>query len=399
MTAADSSRTRALALIAAATFLTLAPLTLLVPGLQELVRDAHGGTRSDAHAFMAINMATGILAVPLAMKMLRRFPDPRPWIVGGLLLDAVSFLGMAHAGSLGALMTWRAIDGMAHLPAVTMLMLAANRIGGARRGGPLGVVAAALMFGVGVGAPVGGILIDRGGPALVYQVGAALLGIAALLGALLPRSVATSNVPSRGYAWVRERAAGGMPVLFGFLDRFTIGVFTSTFTLFLAELHQVGATERGRIMALFLAPFAILSWPAGRLADRIGWRWPLVIGNLAFGALFASYGLVSMSLLPLVMVASGVASALVFSPALVLVSECARRGAGEGIFGAFQVAGSIGFLLGPVAGGVLVRFLSSGDGVRWETIFALVGATLAAVGLLSYRVLTPLEARWAREDA
>ena len=51
-----------------------------------------------------------------------------------------------------------------------------------------------------------------------------------------------------------------------------------------------------------------------------------------------------------------------FSPSLVLVSEFARRGAGEGLFGVFQVAGSFGFLAGPIVGGLLVEGLRSATG-------------------------------------
>jgi predicted NBD/HSP70 family sugar kinase len=44
---------------------------------------------------------------------------------------------MAMANSLGQLLTLRAIDGAAHLPAVTLLMVAASRAEGTRRGATL----------------------------------------------------------------------------------------------------------------------------------------------------------------------------------------------------------------------------------------------------------------------
>ncbi|HRN54148.1 MAG TPA: MFS transporter, partial [Gemmatimonadaceae bacterium] len=152
--------TPALGAIALATFLTLVPITLLVPGLTELVVDAHGGTRFQAHLFVSLNQFTGIIAVPIAMALHRRWPHTRRWVVGLLLLDAVSFLGMGAANTLAELFAWRALDGIAHLPAVTFLMIAANRSGGARRGASLGLVAGALMIGVAVGAPLGGVLVE-----------------------------------------------------------------------------------------------------------------------------------------------------------------------------------------------------------------------------------------------
>ncbi len=380
----------ALGAIALATFLTLVPITLLVPGLTELVVDAHGGTRFQAHLFVSLNQFAGILAVPPAMALHRRWPQTRRWVVALLLLDAVAFLGMGAADTLGQLFAWRALDGIAHLPAVTFLMIAANRSGGERRGASLGVVAAALMVGVAVGAPLGGVLVDAD-RSLVYTVGAVLLVTAAAAAAFVPASATPSRDPDARYRWDRRRLVSWMPLAYGFADRFLIGIFVSTFTLFLTEVHGVGAATRGMLMSLFLLPFALLCWPAGKLADRIGWFAPLVAANVLFGLVYATYGLLPLGWLPLAMIASGVLSAGMFAPSLVLVSDFAKRGAGEGLFGSFQVAGSVGFLTGPLVGGILVETLRApGGGPAWAWIFAGVGILLSLGGLVSYRVLGPV---------
>jgi MFS family permease len=391
----------ALRAIALATFLTLVPITLLVPGLTELVVDAHGGTLFQAHLFVSLNQFAGILAVPVAMVLHRRHPHTKRWIVALLLVNAVAFLGMRSAGSLGALFAWRALDGISHLPAVTFLMIAANRAGGKRRGASLGVVASALMVGVGVGAPLGGFLIDRD-PPLVYSVGAALLVLAAFSALAVPSlsapaGAAADHAPTSRYRWDRTQVASWMPLAYGFADRFLIGVFVSTFTLFLTEVHDVSAASRGMLMSLFLLPFAALCWPAGKLTDRIGWFKPIITANILFGLVYASYGLLPFGLLPLAMVLSGVLSALMFAPSLVLVSEFARHGAGEGLFGAFQVAGSFGFLAGPLAGGILVEVLRTNAGTpAWASIFAVVGVSLTLLGVVSWRVLGALAKEWGR---
>ncbi len=380
---------RALSAIALATFLTLVPITLLVPGLTELVVDMHGGTRFQAHLFVSLNQLTGIIAVPIAMALHRRWPHTRWWVVGLLLVDAVAFRGMRAAESMSALFAWRALDGMAHLPAVTFLMIAANRAGGERRGASLGVVASALMVGVGVGAPLGGVLIDRD-PILVYTVGAALLVAAAIAAIGVPALSAPNRDPNARYRWDRTKLVNWMPLAYGFADRFLIGIFVSTFTLFLTEVHGVGAATRGMLMSLFLLPFAVLCWPAGKLADRIGWFAPLIVANVGFGLVYASYGFLSFETLPIAMIASGVLSALMFAPSLVLVSDFAKRGAGEGLFGIFQIAGSVGFLTGPIAGGVLVEVLRDSSGEpEWALIFAAVGVTLSVFGIISFFVLRP----------
>lgn len=385
--------------IALATFLTLVPLTLVVAGLNELVIVHVGGTRADAHAFTAINMATGILGVPIAMVLFRRRPSLRLWLVGSLLVDAVAFLGMNAAQSVPVLLAWRALDGVAHLPAVTLLMVAANRLAGEKRGATLGLVATSLMMGVAIGSPFGGWLVERG-PSAVYLTGAALLAVAALASLRIPPLPANANV-GRGhrYQWKHGPLAAWMPLAFGFMDRFTIGVFVSTFTLYLGEVLKVSPSERGLLMALFMMPFALLCWPVGRIADRFGWYWPIIAGTVGFGLVYATYGLVSHAVLPVSMVLSGLTSALMFAPNLLLVSEFARRGAGEGLFGAFQVAGSFGFLTGPIAGGIAVEVTRRATGVpAYDAIFMGVGALVILLGVAAGLVLAPVARAWRAEQ-
>ncbi len=372
-----------LLLVSLATILTLIPVTLLVPGLRELVQVTHGGSTAAAHAFMTVNMISGIIAVPLVLRLQRQFGSVRLWVAALLALDGLVFLGMRAAPSLNALFALRALDGALHLPAITLLMVAANRMAGPRRGGSLGLLGSSLMIGVAIGSPLGGRLVDRS-PMLVYLVGAVVFMIAALisLGISLPRDEQTA-APRRRYAWNTQIQLAWVPLTYAFMDRFVIGVFVSTFTLFLGDVHQATGAQRGMLMALFLVPFALLCWPAGKLADRIGWYRPLVISNILFGAVFAMYGRVPLATLPLLMVLSGVLSALMFAPNLLLTSEVARR-AGDGIFGAFQIAGSVGFLIGPALGGVLVSVLRDARGVvDYTQIFTLVGALEGMLALVA----------------
>jgi len=380
--------------IALAMVFTLVPVTLLVPGLHELVVVAHGGTTSDAHAFMTVNMLAGMCTVPLAMRFARRRGDVRWWIVGALLVDAVAFVGMWSAPSLGVLYAYRILDGAVHLPAVTLLMVASNRFSGEKRGGALGALASAIMIGVAIGSPLGGWLVDRWA-GWVYAVGALLLVLAALISssmAQLPAAEATPAGAAGRYEWNRSQLQTWIPLGYGFMDRFSIGIFVSTFTLFLSQEHGLGASQKGVLIALFMLPFAMLCYPAGRLADRIGWFAPMLVGNVLFGLVFASYGFVPKTWLPVAMILSGVLSALMFAPNLLLISDLAqRRSGGEGLFGAFQVAGSMGFLVGPIVGGILVAVTTGADGVpAYAAIFALVGGLEAALALLTWAALRGL---------
>jgi MFS family permease len=389
---------RPIAGLTLATFLTLVPVTLLVPGLAELVIGRHGGTRLEAHLFMSVNMVAGMLAVPIAMKLLARRSDPRLWLLGLLALDAACLLLMGAARSTGELLAWRAMEGAAHLPAVTLLMVAANRVAGRRRGATLGAIATAIMVGVAAGSPLGGFLIVRGSWA-VYGAGAALLLLAAVVAARVPPAPPLPAAGSR-YSFNRRMARAWMPLALGFMDRFAVGVFVSTFTLYLTERAGLAPEARGILMALFMLPFAALCYPAGRLTDRTGWLAPLVAGNLLFGAVYASYGVLPPDWLPPAMILSGVLSALMYAPNLVLVAELARREAGEGLFGAFQIAGSVGFLSGPIAGGLLLEATRGAGGEpAYAPVFAVVGAGASVLALVALLVLRPLAREWAAAPA
>jgi MFS family permease len=287
---------------------------------------------------------------------------------------------MASASSLNALFAFRVLDGAVHLPAITFLMVMGNRLGGDdRRGAALGSVAMAIMAGVAIGSPLGGWLVTRG-PQILYLTGAAILVVAAAVVAFLPSVDGVSRRQRSRYEWQGSRLVTWIPLAYAFLDRFSVGIFVSTFTLYLANVAGLSPSRRGLLVALFMVPFAALCYPAGRLADRVGWLRPLLVGNILYGITFASYGLIPVGWLPVAMIASGVFSALMFAPSLVMISDLARQGAGEGLFGAFQVAGSLGFLFGPVVGGVLVSVTRSPAGVpAYAAIFAGVGAFAAVL--------------------
>jgi MFS family permease len=361
-----------------AMFLALVPVTLLVPGLEELVVVRHGGSDAAAHGFMTINMVAGMITVPLLMRQLRRLGDLRWWLVALFLLDALAFAGMGRASSLGTLFAFRILDGAVHLPAVTLLMVAANRAAGDRRGASLGALASALMLGITVGSPLGGWLVQSGGSA-VYNAGAGIFMLGTLVCVAAPASIPVAEARRDRYRWQWRRPESWVPLGYAFLDRFSIGIFVSTFTLFLAREHAIDPAGRGWLVALFMIPFAALCYPVGRLAERVGWFPLLVAGNVAFGIIYGAYGITPRALLPTSMVLSGVASAFIFAPSLLLVSDLVRRGHGEGLFGVFQIAGSLGFLAGPMVGGILVAATGADGRPAYEQIFALVG--LAELGL------------------
>jgi MFS family permease len=182
---------------------------------------------------------------------------------------------------------------------------------------------------------------------------------------------------------------------FTFVDRFCVGVIISSFVLFLALAHDLDPDARSRQLVLFLAPFAILIYPVGRLIDRFGAVAPLVGGSIGFGCLFASYGFVPTGALPIVMVASGVLSAMMFAPTLTLCTDLAPPGRRGAAYAGFNAAGSLGFIAGPLTAGAICHSLLPhwGAAAAYRTAFIVAGACQVACAVIALRWLVAMVRR------
>jgi len=88
--------------------------------------------------------------------------------------------------------------------------------------------------------------------------------------------------------------------------------------------------------------------------------------------------------LPAWMILLGVVSAVNFAPSLAMVADLAGAGARSTAMGAFNAAGSLGFLLGPLVGGLAVQWAFAA-GMNPRAAYAL--AFLAGGGLTALAAL------------
>jgi MFS family permease len=307
-------------------------------------------------------------------------------ILVALALDAALFQALAHAPDFATLLVARALEGAAHITALSLLTSLCADASGDRRGRVMGMVGAGLTLGVALGAALGGRL-GRTDPVATLHAGSLILALAVVFGALaLPGDVPASARPDlrsilRTVASHRELHA---PLLLAFTDRFTVGFFTFGFPLLCAGVHDMPAPRIGALLAAFLLPFALLSYPFGRLAER----WSIVglaaLGSVFYGVGAACVGTVPPELLWLVMPLLGIGSAVFFVPTLLLVIAGAPAGARSTATAAFHAVGSLGFLLGPLACGAIVA--ASPDAA---TGYALAFAFAGAAELVSVLPLLP----------
>ncbi|MCG3128423.1 MAG: hypothetical protein CHACPFDD_03311 [Phycisphaerae bacterium] len=383
--------------LAAVTFASMLPVTLIVPALRELVKEGHAAGDLLAHGFMSINMLAAFAAAPLIAIVSDRGRGRVRTAALALLADAGLFAAMAAAPGLTALLAARALEGVAHILALTCLMAAAaDQADARRRGRTMGLVGAAMMLGTACGTRLGGVVWQLA-PGWSFAA-AAVLALAAALGAATLGESAERRArhsSREALRLLRARPDLLIPYAYTFVDRFCVGVIVSSFVLFLGEVRALNPDAISRLLALFLAPFALLVYPAGRLVDRVGSALPVALGSAVFGLLLTSYPLAATGALPALMVVSGVVSAIMFAPTLTLCAELSNPEQRGAAYAGFNATGSLGFLCGPLAGGLILLWLRpiAGEWAAYQTVFALAGGAQVAVALTTYPRLRQLHRR------
>ncbi|MCZ6698284.1 MAG: MFS transporter [Planctomycetota bacterium] len=392
-TAASTARTGRIAVaIGAMIFLSMLPVTMLVAPLKELIADQFRAGPFWTHSFMSINMIGAVVASPLIAALSDRAGYRKRVAALALAVDAVCLASMSIMPTLGAILVVRFIEGAAHILALTSLMaIAGGWASEGKRGRMMGVVGACMMFGTACGTQLGGKVYHYlpGWTFILAGLGSIVTALGVML--FVPESPNASSGRSRLRArdaadFIRKNPRLLVPFAYSFIDRLCVGVVITTLVLFLAEVHGLEPGDRGMLLGLcFLLPFAALIYPAGRLVDRVGRVWPLAIGSIAFGLIFATYGLLPRSGLWLIMLASGIASAVMFAPNLALCADLATASNRGAAFAGFNAAGSLGFVMGPILGGAIFMMCNSvwPAPTAYKVTFMATGATEVLCALIT----------------
>jgi MFS family permease len=256
----------------------------------------------------------------------------------------------------------------------------------------LGVVGSGLLLGVAAGAPLGGRL-GAHSELLPLQIGAAVVAAAAALAALVVIETGRAGERRPGFGeiagLVRAHPLVALPLAFSFIDRFTVGFFTSTFVLLARNQHHFTAGLVGLLIGSFMLPFALLSFPFGLAAQRTSRVAFLIGGSLIYGALVASLGFWPSDAFAWLMPLTGISAAVMFMPSMLMTTETTPERIRTTSLGAFNAAGSLGFIAGPLVGGGVSTWVG-GEPVTlpgYQAAFAVAGGSVIALALAA---LAPL---------
>lgn len=364
-------------LITACIFCLMLPVTGMVPVFAELTSGRYSGLPIfDKHLFMSANMVGALLFVPVAGVLSDRLGHRRFMIAGAFAVNAAALWMMQGDWSYPLYLGLRFIEGCAHITSLSLLMtLAMDQARHVGSGRSMGLTGMALTLGVALGAPVGGIVGET--DALdVFFYGAFLMGALAILSGVLlrdlPEGMSRPGLHGLASSLIRTRLLA-VPYAFTFVDRLTVGFIVSTLSLYMGSVLGFGPREIGIAMMLFMLPFAVLTFPSALLARRFDPFAMMLTGSFLYGLVLMGMGFSDVESIDGLMLAGGVVAALMFAPSLVMVTRLADPLNRATAMAGFNLAGSLGFLLGPLLGGTLLSIFSGMTDNPYGPTFLVAG--------------------------
>jgi len=386
------------ALLGLLAFGMLIPVTLPVTVLRGLVQERFGVSEFATSLFMSINMVGAVVSAPLAGAFADRFGRRRQLVIAALLADSGLLFAMTASVPFWAFMGLRFLEGSAHIVALSLLMgIASHARPPEERGRVMGLVGGGLTLGVALGAPIGGVL-GRSDPLVPLLAGAGTVALTAGVAWWgLEEASGQETRPSFAQvrATLRKHRLLFAPLAFAFADRFTVGFYTTTFSLFLSRIHGFDPPRIGFHIAVFMLPFALLSVPFGKLSERTSRVAMLSLGSVVYGVLTVGVAWCPPALLPGLMVSLGVASAVMFVPSLLVTTDAAPEPVRTTALGAFNAAGSLGFIVGPAVGGLVSQTVAAQ--ADWLTGYRAAFGIAGVSEIVCVAVALPFLARLVRE--
>jgi MFS family permease len=377
MPAAPSFERRLVLVISAVVFVDTMFYAVIAPLLPALTHELHLSKLSAG--VMTASYPLGTLLGSLPGGVLAARTGPRPTVIAGLALLAVSTLAFAGLHDAASLDLARLVEGIGGAFSWTGgLAWVATETASERRGALIGRTLAAAVAGALFG-PVIGTLASAVGRLPAF--GAVIVLAALLIEAC--RRLPSRHVPGEqglsemSAALAKPGIAAGMWLVA--LPAIASGAMTVLAPL---RLHHLGASAAaiGATFVLAAAAEALLSPAIGALSDRRGRMLPLRLGLILATGLLLCFTLPGSALvLAALVVAVDAALGAFWAPAMAMLSDVAERHVlDQGLAaGLMNLAWAAGQALGAGVGGPIAN--AWGDAIPTGIAAGLCLATLGAV--------------------
>jgi len=322
-----------------------------------------------------------------AGRMVDRLGEPAV-MAAGIAVVAVSSILAGFSKSFGELMVLRGGGGVGSaMFSISAQALLLGCVPGSQRGRASGLFSGGFLLG-GISGPALGGLVAAWSLRAPFFIYGGLLVVPAILAATVLRHTPNrrhgpaSRPPTRSLATlglaVRSRtyrAAASANLADGFA---ALGMRGALVPLFVREVLHRSAVWTGIGFLLFAALNGVALLPGGRVADTLGRR-PVVVAGCAISA----SGMVMLALSSgtwaylAALAVAGLGSGLLDVAPAAMIGDIIDRGGGT-LVASYQMAGDVGCVAGPVAGGFLV------DSASYGAAFGLAAVVLSGAAVLGF---------------
>src|SRR5215475_10505628 len=383
---------REVPILTAVAFTVALGFGIVAPDIPAFARHFGVSTAAAAGVVSAFALMRIVGALP-AGRLVDRFGEPVVMTVG-IAIVAVSSIVAGFSGSYAELIILRGVGGLGSamfgVSAQTLLLVS---VASEQRGRASGLFAGGFLVGSISGPALGGLIAawSMRAPFIIY--GGMLIVPAVIAAAVLRdgshRRTGPHAPARRAFAEIARalkdaayRAAAAANLADGFA---AIGVRSAIVPLFVRDVLHRSAVWTGIGFGVVAVLNAATLLPGGRLADRLGRR-PVIVA----GCLVSAAGMLMLALARgfggylAALAVFGLGSGLLdVGPAAMLGDIL--RGQGGTVVAAYQMAGDIGTVTGPVTAGYLVDVASYG---------AAFGLAAGVLGLAAVLGLFAPETRW-----
>lgn len=260
--------------------------------------------------------------------------------------------------------------------------LVAQSCGGRKMGGAFGLHKMLDMAGSAGGAMLAFVFIVTGfgyQSAFLWSIVPAVIGILIIFAV---RENRNAEAPRERLSLGSIRLDIRMKLYLGIIFFFCLGNSSNAFLLLKAQEAGFSSAEVILLYLVFNATASALSFPFGKLSDKIGRSRVLVPGYIVYGLVYLGFALlVSQAATIVLFVLYGAYTALISGAERALIAEAAPvcyKGTVLGLYGMLQ---GVGLLFSSIIAGVLWDTLGSGAPFLLGGGIGLVSALLAAVVL------------------
>jgi MFS transporter, DHA1 family, multidrug resistance protein len=374
------------AILTAVSFTVALGFGIVAPAIPAFARQFGVSVAVAASVISVFALMRVVGALP-AGRLVDRFGEPRV-MAAGIAVVAVSSVLAGFSRSFAELMVLRGSGGVGSaMFSISAQALLLGSVPSGQRGRASGLFSGGFLLG-GISGPAVGGLVAAWSLRAPFFIYGSLLVVPAILAAVVlrhtpnHRPAAASQPPVRSLAVLGRalrncayRAAASANLADGFA---ALGVRGALVPLFVRDCLHRSAVWTGIGFLLFAALNGAALVPGGRVADSVGRR-PVIVA----GCVISAVGMIMLALLPgpwtylAALAVAGFGSGLLDVAPAAMIGDIIDNGGGT-LVASYQMAGDVGSVVGPVAGGFLV------DSYSYAAAFGLAAVVLCGAAVLGY---------------